>query len=397
MSSQIDKRFLAQLISGPAPVIDLLSFSSADWALLLHTADREGVSPLLYWKLSKSAEFASLPQDVGDVLRLAYARTWAHNQTIIKELGAIAQVFHASEIPVVVLKGACFALTIYPDVGLRPMRDLDTLVPASKLSAAVQLASSLGYMNILPEASRGLRELLNHEVCLHKSGEPSLPLEIHTSLIADKVFTYAVPVDWFWQQTKVFEGRWEQKFNNLLMLNPTAQLLYAASHAMLQHGGHNSPLRWYYDLDRLIRVDGSNIDWEQLLSQAREFEWGSALRAALSQTKEYFCTPIPVTVQNNLFRHVDRFEPLVIKKQSKPATLVLEEEQNLSSLNWYGKTRLVLALAFPSPAYMCWRYQLKSLWALPVFYPFRWWGIIKDLIRTAFALLKVWQAKVTRT
>jgi hypothetical protein len=66
---------------------------------------------------------------------------------------------------------------------------------------------------------------------------------------------------------------------------------------------------------------------------------------------------------------------------------ILAEGQNCF-LNWYGKVRLVLALLFPSPAYMRWRYRLKKSWALPVYYPFRWWGIAKDAAYTLIELLK---------
>jgi hypothetical protein len=57
-------------------------------------------------------------------------------------------------------------------------------------------------------------------------------------------------------------------------------------------------------------------------------------------------------------------------------------------LNWYGKFRLVTALAFPTPAYMRWRYQLKSSWLLPAWYLFRWGVILTDAVRTGIAILK---------
>ena len=60
----------------------------------------------------------------------------------------------------------------------------------------------------------------------------------------------------------------------------------------------------------------------------------------------------------------------------------LEEAQKLRALDGYGRFRLILALIAPSPAYMRWRYGLKTSWALPVFYLFRWGGIFKDGVRT---------------
>jgi hypothetical protein len=172
------------------------------------------------------------------------------------------------------------------------------------------------------------------------------------------------------------------------MLSPAAQILYAAAHAMLQHGGKNTPLRWYYDLDRLIRFYEERINWELLLSQAETFEWGSALNAALSQACAYFDTPIPDNVRASLSMYADRNQELVALLKTKPATHILEEYQKMLSLNWVGRFRLVLALIFPSPAYMRWRYHLKTPWALPAHYLLRWWGIGKDFLPTLVSLFR---------
>lgn len=389
MPSHIDKYLLSQLISDQDPVENWSSVSSEDWSFLIQEAHQEGVGPLLYWRISKSGRLTSIPDNVQASLRALYSAVWAQNYQRIQELKILARLFRQTEIPLVVLKGACFALTIYPDIGLRPMGDLDILVPESKFSEAVEIAKSIGYVDAIPEASSGLGDLLNHEVSLQKTGSNPTVLEIHKSLVADKTFTYSVPVDWFWEQTEpLVVSSAKEDFAGLNMLTPTAQVLYAASHAMLQHGGKNTPLRWYYDLDQLIRVYAQRIDWDLLLSQARIFEWGSALGAAFTQTHLFFASPIPDKVWASLSRINDRHKPLIALLQNKPATHLLEERQKLLSLNWYGRFRLVSALIAPSTAYMRWRYQLKTPWALPVFYLIRWWGIFKDLLHTIVSLFQ---------
>ena len=369
--------------------VDWDAFSAVDWEQLVSKAQAEGLAPLLYWVLSRSGKFSSIPESARNSLRALYFGTWMNNQKIFKELEALAQAFKQAGIPLVVLKGACFTLTIYPDMGLRPMGDLDMLVPDLKLSEAVRIAKSLGYVDAVPEASPGLRDLLNHEICLQKTGSSSITLEIHHSLVADRSFSYAVPVDWFWEQTESLDASFMKVSDlNLFMLTPTAQVLYAASHAMLQHGAKNAPLRWFYDLDRLIRFYAGRLDWDLLLSQARIFEWGSALEAALSKTVACFGTPIPEHVLTSLSGISDRHQKLVALKQIQPATHVLDERQKLLSLKGYARFRLLLALIVPSPAYMRWRYRLKTSWAIPAYYVIRWWGILKDALHTVIVLIK---------
>jgi len=340
----------------------------------------------MYWELSRSGEITRLPDSARRSLRSMYSQTWIQNQEVIQELDVFTALFDKAEIPAVVIKGACFALTVYADIGLRPMGDLDLLVPESKLSEAVRIAKSLGYMDLGPEASPGLNDLLNHAICLQKTDKHSTTLELHKSLAADKSFTYAVPVDWFWSQTEPLNCAAKARFKTLKMLTPAAQVLYASAHAMLQHGGKNTPLRWYYDLDRLIHYYGQRMDWDLLLSQARVFEWSSALDAALSQTHAYFDTPIPAHVGASLSEYSDRHKKLVALLRQRPATHVLEEHQKLMGLNWYGRIRLITALIAPSPAYMRWRYHLQTPWMLPAYYLIRWWGIFIDGFRTLRSL-----------
>ena len=382
---RLDNRTLGLILSGRAAEAGLESFSAGEWEALSKRAQAEGVGPLLYWALSRSGSGSSIPEPARDFLRLTCAATRIRNQALFAGLAGLLPLFRRAGIPVVLLKGACYALTIYPDPGLRPMGDVDLLLPRLKLAEAARIARSQGFVDAAPEAAPGLRDLLNHEVCLRRAGPQPVTLELHHSLVADRTFTYAVPVDWFWQQTEALKSS-RAGFGRVLILTPTAQALYAAAHAMLQHGGETAPLRWFHDLDLLIRHYRGRLDWELLLAQARKFEWGSALEAALAQTAACFDTPVPEGVLAALAASPDRHRELVAMKQARPETHLLLEGRKLLSLNGYGRLRLALALAFPSPAYMRWRYHLDNPWALPLWYALRWWGIFKDALRTLAVL-----------
>ncbi len=359
--------------------------SAADWESLIRQAQADGVAPLLYWNLSKTGKLAQIPDFAGNALRESYAATWMNNQQILQELGTISKVFHEAGIPIVLLKGVCFALTIYPDIGLRPMGDLDILVPKTKLAQGVQLAQKLGYVEAVPDASPGLNELIGHHACLRKTGEQGSLLEIHDSLVAEQAFSFAVSMDWFWEQTQPLA---HEIFHHLQMLSPTAQVLFAAAHAMLQHGQQNSPLRWFYDIDLLIRSYNEAIDWEMLIQQARFFEWGSALKSALERSVELFETPIPQAVREQLQLLSDRHENLVAQKQNKPATHTLLELQKMNTLSGYARLQFFMGLLAPTPAYMRWRYGLKNNRSLPAWYVYRWAGILKDAILTIVVVVK---------
>lgn len=385
MSPLIDIYTLARIISGRPPEPDYASLSAADWDMLMRSAQAQGVAPLLYWALSRSARLRLTPAAVQKSLRAMYHGVRMNNQQIVAELMTLGEIFDRVGIPVVALKGVSVALELYPDIGLRPMADLDILVPASELSEAVRLARFQGYVDAVP----GLGEVLNHAVCLRKSSAPFTTLELHHTLVADGAHSYAVPVDWFWTQTEPLDGSIpDRRLGGLLALTPTAQVLYAAAHSMLQHGGANTCLRWYYDLDRLISIHASRMDWDLLLSQARTFEWTSAVLAALSQTVVLYGTPIPDAVLSTLAGRSDRNAGRVAAMQDQRVTTTLDAFQKLGSLSWPGRFRWILAVVVPSPVYMRWRYPVKTLWELPFWYPIRWWGIVRDALKSLFLLVR---------
>jgi hypothetical protein len=379
----VDNHLLGRILSGGDHDLDWDSFSPADWDRIVRLAQAEGVASLLYWKLTQSDKLSLLPDSLQVSLRALYYSLRMNNAELIRELKTLTRLFADAGIPVVALKGICFALTIYPEPALRPMVDLDLLVPASDLPKAVWIAKEAGYVEPVPEAFPGLDDLLSHAVGLQKTTAPFTVLELHHSLVAEKSFAYAVPMDWFWTQTEPLTG-----FDNLLMLTPTAQVLYASAHAMYQHGARNTSLRWFYDLDRLIRVHAERMDWVLLLAQAREFEWSSAASAALNQAISFFDTPVPSQVLDTLLGVADKNTELIETYQGQPATHTLEEFQKMKFLDWRGRIRMLLALLIPSPVYMRWRYELKNSWVLPAYYLYRWWGIFKDAIRTVIVLMQ---------
>jgi hypothetical protein len=117
-------------------------------------------------------------------------------------------------------------------------------------------------------------------------------------------------------------------------------------------------------------------------------EWGSALSVALKKTITSFNTPVPEYVIIRLSEKTDRHQNLVTRKLTRSATHTLEERQKLLELTGYARIRLFLALLVPSPGYMRWRYAIKNSWSMPAWYLVRWWGIIKDGLRSLLLMFQ---------
>ncbi|HBX71099.1 MAG TPA: hypothetical protein DEH25_17405 [Chloroflexi bacterium] len=145
---------ICKVLSERQEQVDWAQFGQAEWQLLASMAEAEGVGPLLYWKLKavgsgqcvvespdtpasgwrnehNGGVLALMPAAVWKFLQTSYYKTAARNAVLLGELDRILAAFEAAKIPVIVLKGAALAQTVYPDPGLRPMGDLDLLIPES--------------------------------------------------------------------------------------------------------------------------------------------------------------------------------------------------------------------------------------------------------------------------
>ena len=76
-------------------------------------------------------------------LKDAYRRTWYENQLLFHALSGLLRSLHEAGIQTVLLKGAALVSQYYRDYGLRPMHDLDILIPAGQSSQALRLLTTL--------------------------------------------------------------------------------------------------------------------------------------------------------------------------------------------------------------------------------------------------------------
>jgi hypothetical protein len=369
--------------------IDWDILSKVDWEELVSNLQDQRLAPVVYWTLSRSGEFSSIPKLARYLLRESYFATWAMNQNFFRGLEQIAREYKTAGIPLVALKGACYARTIYADSGLRPMTDLDVLVPGSKINEAVHIAELMGYKETELEHKPVRLRDMSHHVSMQKTDPPLIRLELHKDLVAAHSYKYAVPVDWFWSQTEPMGGTSSKgQFEGLLMLTPAAQVLYASAHALLEHGGMETRLLWFFDLDRLIRYYGDTLDWNMLLSQSKVFEWGSALEAAFAKTIACFGTPIPEKVLSSLAGISDRNKKFIMRKEVRPTTDLVEQVQTLLSLKASARIRYFLGILIPTPVYIRWRFQPKTAWQIPLYYLMHWWHILRSGFYVLISIVK---------
>jgi len=241
-----------------------------------------GVAPLLFKRLKTSGTLTRVPVEFRERLRLAFFGTAARNRRFYQELGLVLQRLRSAGIPAVVLKGAYLAEAAYGDAGLRPMSDVDIMVPRADLSRAHAVLLEMGGVpaeqSNQAAAGPGARDDDIDPLCRKKHHLPQLvvqglPVEIHWNIVSP---TGPVSVD--------AAGLWSRARParvagvDALALSPEDQLLHLCLHFGYEH--RLEGLRAFCDIAETIHRFRGEADWAQFAERARE--WGASRYVGLT-------------------------------------------------------------------------------------------------------------------
>lgn len=267
---------LLDLIS-PRPVIDparISALNRLDWDRLSGMARQHRVGPMLHWQLSRGRAGLRIPADIRQELAAGFKRSTLNALALRRELILIHRLLKAAGIPYLALKGAFLAFHAYPGPGLRPLRDLDILVPEGEALRAFETLIAGGLVR--PAAYQGNPEAV---ISIHKHLPPlrtasgRVTVEVHARLhnpvrgAANWTDPSAAPA--FWHRAIEVQADGEA----LRFPAPTDQLLHLIIHAVQEHKFTNGPLILS---DIAFLLERQPIDWDGF--------WQGAARAHLLRT-----------------------------------------------------------------------------------------------------------------
>src|SRR3954471_6611843 len=177
-------------LSSPRPTPEPPELSPAEWDELLAQAYRQGVAPQLYRRLVAETKVRAVPRAALQAIWLCMARQRDDAARRQSELPTILRTLRDAGITPILLKGAHFATTVYPEPLLRPMDDFDILVRQVELAAAEQALRGAGYESSRTESIP--------EVCAVEHSLPTLlqrgtcPIELHWTIARPSA---RIPVD----------------------------------------------------------------------------------------------------------------------------------------------------------------------------------------------------------
>ncbi|WP_295400218.1 nucleotidyltransferase family protein [uncultured Thiocystis sp.] len=148
------------------------------WERVPDIATKQRIGPLIYWHLREHD--IPYPNHIRRTLAAIFARQKAIAAAQTETLAEIIAALRDAAIDSLVLKGGALAHILYPEPGLRPMEDLDILVPSNQGEAAREVLCDLGFHAPAP-ITRYARLQHHLPVAQRMTGNILVSVEVHTT------------------------------------------------------------------------------------------------------------------------------------------------------------------------------------------------------------------------
>ncbi len=231
------------------------------WGPLVWLAEMCRATPVL-WGHLKRLDPSLLPPEA-EALQHASMVSEFRMRHLERRLDQCIGLLEGAGIPVMLLKGAGLAKTVYDSFVERPMSDLDILVPSAQAQRAWETLREAGWH---PAEDDDLEEVYqeqhHHLPPIYDPDGTETAVEIHRRLFPG-THPFGLDAEDFWQAAQPLPGR-----ESVLIPAPHHQIVHLAIHFAWSHMmGQFAAWRTFRDIGRLMRAHA--MDWDSVVEDSR--------------------------------------------------------------------------------------------------------------------------------
>lgn len=260
--------------------------ATADWEAVIVLALRQGVAPLLHRQLKAAGALAFLPAPLAGQIEEERRATALANLRKYGEFRRVARALGKAGIPMVALKGLHLAELVYRDISLRPMADLDILVPRDRVADCIAVLRGLDY---------------GHDEDLGSAAEAMLGTKCNLGLAHAKLDIW-LEVHWALDErhgeaTDPLPDVWNSARSarlgdaDTLVMSPEFLLLHVCAHLACNHAFSFS-VRALCDIAEIVQVHPA-LDWAAVVEHGSRHHSKRGVAAALRLARDHLGVAVP--------------------------------------------------------------------------------------------------------
>ncbi len=279
---------LVRVLRDPSVVRDL---DDAGWDLLLRQADVANLDALLLVRLEDAGLLDTVPAAPRTHLEWTRVGAASHARAARYEVRQIGRALAGLGLPLILLKGAAYAMAGLDAGRGRLFSDIDILVPKARLPEVEAALMMNGWITTHHDAydQRYYRQWM-HELPPMQHARRGNSIDVHHAILPETAPVRPDP-DSLRAHARPIDG-----IPGLAVLAPHDMVLHSAVHLFFD-GEFDKGLRDLFDLHRLLEQFGAEPGfWEGLPARARALELGRPLFYALRYCRLLLGTTVPQDV-----------------------------------------------------------------------------------------------------
>lgn len=350
-------------------LLTLLSTKISDWGFFLQTAVKHGVASIIYHTLKRYSLTDLIPLDVRDQLKKFFYGVASHNLNLLQMVEKAAGL---TDEKIVLLKGIDLVESLYPNIGIRAMQDIDILVR--------------------PESVNIIMDELSAECCKATEKKPLWKSAVHEKLSLQHIkhipplfFKHGL-VEIHWnlfhgnEHSEITKKIWEsvvpyKKYVHVYRLSNEYMLLHLCVNFYGDlYGG--VVLRMLCDIHELISKYSETLNWDTIRILCKNPELRDQINIALTYTSIYYNTPVPQDfIRGDIARNTRRsLEALLSGINSFQRSSLKDFFSNLDKLDRPAdKITFLYRTFFPEKAWLLENFRASNSGNVILAY-FRYWN-----------------------
>lgn len=360
--------------------IETLAGEVRDWDYVARTAIKCGMGPLLHSKLPHLKNGELIPPEVQKKLHNAYLRTLARGMRIYNGFKEVGHALNKHQIPFVVLKGVQLAETLYKDIGLRQLSDIDLLVAVEDGERSLEILNALGYQSYAKQTVQSRFIEKNLEIVHYTPVcKEDILVEIHIKLHRKSpLYRFNIPSMIQQAVPTMIQGV------PCSVLNTYDLLIHLCMHADKHFRSGFVQFTCYSDIVNLWKQLSIATQWQPFIDRC---EFHQCKEAVIDQLYllHHFCglslpSPLNDTKQAIPKKDLLRFVAILRGKRHTANTflLALNARQGFEHTGLW--LRYLLDMLHPEKDFMIARYKIKNPAMYRVYYLKRYWDGFLSLI-----------------
>jgi hypothetical protein len=294
---------------------DALLSNISDWNKFFDILFSNGLAPLVYKKISSNYNEVSLPSDVLNKFKKAYVNAFLNNSKRYFEFQAIAEELNKRNIIAIPMKGIYLCKSLYDDIALRVMGDLDILVKEEELEIAKDIFLQEGW--IFKDKNEMFKSKYHQQINDSITHQPytfiknGVLVELHKHIHV-KTKSFQVNIVDFIKNSKSEKilDKESAVFSN------EDSLIHLCLHTYNDTLGSGLSFKHIVDIAEFLKQRENNIDWNKLKATSSSYGCYDIVNSVLVFCNEYLQSPVDSSFLKRNWR-AKLFETIYLSYLSK--------------------------------------------------------------------------------